>query len=170
MRVIVVSDTHAPYCWQGVPEELRAPLEAADAILHAGDVGASAVLDTLARFAPVHVVMGNVDGSGVQRWGALPRVEVEFDGFRIGMIHDPGFIEGRGVRLRRLFPDADLIVHGHTHTPFDGIEDGVRLFNPGSTSDPRREPVGTYGVLDIEAGRLVASSIVPIESTRVRPG
>lgn len=166
VRILVISDTHAPYHWRGVPDELVAPLQQADAILHAGDVATAAVLDDLAAFAPLHVVLGNVDGRAVREWGAPPRLQVELGGLVVGMLHDPGPFEGRGRRLRGFFPGADLVVHGHTHTPFDGVLDGLHVFNPGSAADPRREPVGTYGVLDIADGHLVASRIVPIESTR----
>lgn len=166
MRIVVVSDTHAPGRWKGVPTELLLPLGEADAILHAGDVSTASVLDDLAQFAPVHVVMGNTDGSSVQGWGARPRLLLDLAGLRVGMVHDSGPREGRGRRMRRLFPEADLVVYGHSHLPFDGSDAGVRLFNPGSTSDPRGEPVGTYGVLDIADGVLIASRLVPIEATR----
>lgn len=168
MRVVVLSDTHAPACWRGVPAELLIPLAEADAILHAGDVSVATVLDDLRQFAPVHVVLGNTDGSSVQGWGARPTLRLDLDGLQVGMVHDSGPREGRGRRMRRLFPGADLVVYGHSHTPFDGSDADVRLFNPGSAADPRREPVATYGVLDIEAGRLVGSRIVPIEATRRR--
>lgn len=166
MRVLVLSDTHAPGRWRGVPAELLLPLAQADAILHAGDVSTASVLDDLRHFAPVHVVMGNTDGSSVQAWGARPTLLLDLAGLRVGMVHDSGAREGRGARMRRLFPDADLVVYGHSHIPFDGSDAGVRLFNPGSAADPRREPVGTYGVLDIVDGRLVSSRIVPVEATR----
>ena len=166
MRVLVISDTHAPGRWKGLPGELVFPLGGADAILHAGDVCTASVLDDLRHFAPVHVVMGNNDGSAVQGWGARPRLELDLDGLVVGMVHDSGAREGRGRRMRALFPRADLVVFGHSHTPFDGTDAGLRLFNPGSAADPRREPVGTYGVLDIADGVLVSSRIVAIESTR----
>lgn len=166
MRVVVVSDTHAPGRWKGLPAELLLPLAEAEVILHAGDVCTAGVLDDLAQFAPVHVVMGNNDGSAVQGWGARPILEVELGGLRIGMVHDSGTTQGRGRRLRRLFPHAGLVVFGHSHAPFDGTDAGVRLFNPGSTSDPRAEPVGTYGVLEIIDGTLVTSTIIAIEATR----
>ena len=168
MRVLVVSDTHAPGRWQGVPAELLLPLARADAILHAGDVCTAGVLDDLAQFAPVHVVMGNNDGSAVQGWGARPTLELELAGVRVAMVHDSGSRDGRGRRLARWFPSADLVVYGHSHAPFDGSDAGVRLFNPGSTSDPRREPVGTHGVLELQDGVVLASRIVPIEATRRR--
>jgi predicted phosphodiesterase len=78
------------------------------------------------------------------------------------MVHDSGPASGRVARLRRWFPDADLVVFGHSHIPVDQAADGQRIFNPGSPSDRRRQPHGTLGILDIDGGRLVASAIVPV--------
>ena len=62
------------------------------------------------------------------------------------MIHDSGTRDGRGCRrMRRRFPDADLVVYGHLHIPYDSVDDGLHLFNPGSPTDRRRQPVGTHG-------------------------
>ena len=69
---------------------------------------------------------------------------------------------GRSARLHRRFPDAQLIVFGHSHIPLDVTADGVRIFNPGSPTDRRRQPYGTLGLLDIEAGRVVDARIVPL--------
>lgn len=156
MNVLVLADTHAPRRWQALPEALREPLEQADVILHAGDVCAPDVLDELAGFAPVHVVMGNNDGPEVRAWGATETVELELGGVRVAMIHDSGAKTGRGRRMRRRFPDADLVVFGHSHIPLDLTEDGIRLFNPGSPTDRRRQPHGSYGVLELAGGTVTA--------------
>ena len=142
MKVLVVADTHPPRRWKALPEALRRPAAEADAILHAGDVCVPRVLDDLAAFAPVHVVLGNNDGADIAAWGAPERLELTWEGVRIAMIHDAGAKAGRGRRMRRVFPDADLVVYGHSHLPLDVVEDGVHLFNPGSVTDPRRERVG----------------------------
>jgi predicted phosphodiesterase len=79
------------------------------------------------------------------------------------MVHDAGPARGRPARLRRRFPDAELVVFGHSHIPLDVTEgDGPRLFNPGSPTDRRRQPRGTMGLLRVEAGRLVEAGIVPV--------
>jgi predicted phosphodiesterase len=78
------------------------------------------------------------------------------------MVHDSGPTSGRAARLRRRFPDADLVVFGHSHIPWDQAADGQRIFNPGSPTDRRRQPHGTLGVLDIDGGRLVAAAVVPV--------
>ncbi|WP_371811245.1 metallophosphoesterase family protein [Aeromicrobium sp. CFBP 8757] len=162
LRVAVVSDTHAPRFWKALPPAVAEHLEGVDVILHAGDVCVPSVLDELAAVAPVHVVAGNNDGPDVVAWGAPETLEIELDGLRVAMIHDSGSKDGRARRMRRRFPDADLVVFGHSHIPWDTQDDGQRLFNPGSPTDKRRQPRGTMGLLVIDDGRLVSAEIVPV--------
>jgi hypothetical protein len=137
-------------------------LRQADLILHAGDVCTASVLTELAEYASVTAVVGNNDDSSVARWGAARTAELDLDGLRVAMVHDSGAAAGRMVRLRRRFPRADLVVFGHSHIPLDESEPGLRIFNPGSPTDRRRQPRGTLGVLEIDSGRLVEASIVPV--------
>jgi putative phosphoesterase len=162
MRVLVLSDTHSPRRWKGVPAAVAEHLAGADVILHAGDVCTPDVLDELAAWAPVHVVLGNNDGPDVAAWGAPETLELELDGVSVAMIHDSGQATGRVRRLRTRFPEADLVVFGHSHIPMDLTEDGLRIFNPGSPTDRRRQPHGTVGVLVIEQGRLLSAQILPV--------
>jgi uncharacterized protein len=163
MRVVVVSDTHAPRRWRSCPPRVAEHLRDADLILHAGDVCVPGVLDELAAFAPVHVVCGNNDGPDVVAWGAPETLELDIDGLRVAMIHDSGAKTGRTVRMRRRFPTADLVVFGHSHIPLDRTGDGVRIFNPGSPTDRRSQPHGTIGLLDITDGVLVDARIVTVD-------
>ena len=78
------------------------------------------------------------------------------------MIHDSGPREGRTARLRRRFPTADLVVFGHSHIPMDVKGDGIRAFNPGSPTDRRRQPHGTFGLLDLADGRILDARIEPL--------
>ena len=78
------------------------------------------------------------------------------------MIHDSGQAAGRIARMRRRFPGAGLVVFGHSHIPLDQSADGLRIFNPGSPTDRRRQPHGTIGLLTISAGRLQQARIVPV--------
>ena len=162
MRVVVLADTHAPRRWKSCPPRVADVLRGADAILHAGDVCVPSVLDELAEFAPVHVVAGNNDGPDVVAWGAPETLSLDLDGLRVGMIHDSGNKVGRTARMRRRFPAADLVVFGHSHIPLDETDDGVRIFNPGSPTDRRRQPHGTVGVLDIAAGELRSVRLVEV--------
>ena len=137
-------------------------LRDADLILHAGDVCTASVLAELEQYAPVTAVLGNNDDPDVAAWGAAPTAELDLDGLRVAMLHDSGPSSGRLARMRRAFPDADLVVFGHSHIPLDQSCYGLRIFNPGSPTDRRRQPHGTLGVLRIERGRLAEASIVPV--------
>jgi putative phosphoesterase len=161
-RVVVLSDTHAPRFWKRVPTGVAPHLENADLILHAGDVCTASVLDELTGFAPVLAVLGNNDGPEVAAWGAPPILETEVDGLSLAMLHDSGPKQGRGFRLRRTFPQADLVVFGHSHIPWHEVTDGQRAFNPGSPTDKRRQPHGTIGEFTIDAGVLLAARIVEV--------
>jgi putative phosphoesterase len=162
LRVVALSDTHAPRRWKSCPARVAAQLRLADVILHAGDVCTAAVLDELSEFAPVLAVIGNNDGPDVAAWGATPVLEADLGGLRVAMIHDSGPAQGRLQRMRRGFPDADLVVFGHSHIPLDAGDGGLRIFNPGSPTDRRRQPHGTVGVLSIAAGRLVSADIIEV--------
>jgi uncharacterized protein len=166
MRVVALADTHAPRRWKSCPAPVAGQLRGADLILHAGDVCTASVLDELSQYAPVLAVLGNNDGPDVADWGAEPTLQADLDGLRVAMIHDSGAAAGRAQRMRRRFPDAELVVFGHSHIPLDdpagGGPRGVRIFNPGSPTDRRRQPHGTVGVLQIEAGRLVTAEIIPV--------
>ena len=154
MRIVVVSDTHIPDFAKALPSALFPALRHAEVILHAGDVTSRAVLDELSSYAPVHAALGNNDGPEVAAWGAREEVFVEVDGARIAMLHDAGRREGREGRLKRRFPNAGLIVFGHSHIPVNGEEDGVRFLNPGSPTWKRRQPVPTFGVVEVSGERF----------------
>lgn len=162
MFVAVLSDTHAPRHWKVCPARVATHLRGADLILHAGDVCTAGVLDELSAFAPVRAVLGNNDGPDVAAWGAPETLELDLDGLRVAMIHDSGKADGRAARLRRRFPDADLVVFGHSHIPMDVVGAGLRIFNPGSPTDRRRQPHGTMGTLRIEDGKLVEARVIEV--------
>ena len=158
-HVVVLADTHIRRgSSRRLPDAVYAHLEAADLVLHAGDVLVADVLDELSGFAPVRAVLGNNDGELV---GVLPETRLlDVDGVRIGMVHDSGPAKGRAARLHRRFPDADVVVFGHSHIPWDqeGL-DGQILFNPGSPTERRSQPHRTLGTLDLDAGLVVGRHI-----------
>lgn len=165
MRIVVLSDTHAPRRWHSCPQRVAAYLRGCDHILHAGDVCVAPVLDELAEYAPVNAVLGNNDGPDVAAWGAPESTEPDLDGLRVAMLHDSGQAAGRAARMRERFPQADLVVFGHSHIPLDEIDPSgaaPRLFNPGSPTDRRRQPHGTIGLLRVEDRRLVDARIVEV--------
>jgi uncharacterized protein len=162
MRVVALADTHAPRRWKSCPPPVAEQLRQADLILHAGDVCTAAVLDELSQYAPVLAVAGNNDGPDVTAWGAPPTLQADLDGLAVAMIHDSGPAAARLPRMRRRFPGAALVVFGHSHIPLDAEASGLRIFNPGSPTDRRRQPHGTVGVLRIESGRLAEARIVAV--------
>lgn len=148
---VVLADTHIPRRAKGLPEGLLPYLEEADLILHAGDLLDPKLLDELALYAPVRAVKGNVDPPEVD----LPEtLEFGFGGARVAMIHDSGRREGRRRRLARRFPEARVIVFGHSHIPFLEDKDGLLLLNPGSPTDKRRQPEHTFALLRVERGEV----------------
>lgn len=168
VRVAVLADTHAPRRWKRCPARVAEVLRGVELILHAGDVCTAAVLDELAGYAPVHAVMGNNDGPDVAAWGAAPTLEFDIEGLPVAMIHDSGSAVGRIARMHRRFPGAALVVFGHSHIPLDDASDGLRIFNPGSPTDRRRQPHGTMGLLSVTAGALTEAAIIEV-TLRVSP-
>jgi uncharacterized protein len=162
MKIVAISDTHAPRRWKSCPPRVAGYLRQADLILHAGDVCTASVLDELARYAPVHAVLGNNDGPDVAAWGAPETLDLELAGLKVSMIHDSGPSAGRLRRMRRRFPEAGLVVFGHSHIPLDESADGLRILNPGSPTDRRRQPHGTIALLTVAGGRLEQARIVPV--------
>lgn len=164
----MLSDTHAPRFWKRCPPAVAEHLRSADLILHGGDVCVASVLDELAQYAPVVAVCGNNDGPDVVAWGAPETVEFDIDGLPVAMIHDSGQKTGRWTRMRRRFPSARLVVFGHSHIPWDEERDGLRVFNPGSPTDKRRQAHGTVGVLEVVDGELLDARIVPVAQSASR--
>ena len=162
MKIVAISDTHAPRRWKSCPPRVAEYLRQADLILHAGDVCTASVLDELAQYAPVHAVLGNNDGPDVAAWGAPETLDLDLAGLKVSMIHDSGPSAGRPRRMRRRFPEAGLVVFGHSHIPLDESADGLRILNPGSPTDRRRQPHGTIGLLTVAGGRLERARIVPV--------
>jgi putative phosphoesterase len=163
VKVVVLADTHAPRRWKRCPPAVAPHLRRADLILHAGDVCTADVLDELSQYAPVRAVLGNNDGPDVAAWGAPVTVELDLAGLPAGMIHDSGPAHGRAARLRRRFPAAQLVVFGHSHIPLDETAGGVRIFNPGSPTDRRRQPHKTIGLLEISDGSLTSAQIITVD-------
>lgn len=167
VRAVVLADTHLRTGpdrsrRRDLPPAVWALLEGADVILHAGDVLDAGLLDRLREIAAVHAVLGNNDHGLV---GVLPPTRVvELGGVRVGMIHDAGPSAGRPGRMRRRFPDAAVVVFGHSHAPFDapGV-DGQWLFNPGSPTQRRAQPAHTAGELRLGDGRLLDHRIVVVD-------
>jgi len=150
---VVLADTHIPRRAKSLPEGLVPYLNKADLVLHAGDLMDPALLHELAAFAPVRAVRGNLDPPDAD----LPETqEFEFGGARIAILHDSGRREGRRKRLLRRFPDARVVIFGHSHIPLLEDKDGLLLLNPGSPTDKRRQLQHTFALLRAEGGSVRA--------------
>ena len=162
-RVLVLSDTHLrPGGRRRLPDGVYEALEEAHVVLHAGDIVTAELLHELSGFGPTHAVLGNNDlDPGLAH---LPETRLEVIGdVRVAMVHDSGPRAGRESRMRRRFPDADVVVFGHSHIPWNqsGV-DGQLLFNPGSPTERRAQPHHTLGLLDLVDGEVVSSRIVEV--------
>jgi putative phosphoesterase len=162
-RVVVLSDTHLRSGGKRrLPDEVYRALDDAEVILHAGDIVTADLLHELSGFAPTHAVLGNNDVDPSLAYLPETRLEI-IGGVRVAMVHDSGPRSGREARMRRRFPEADVVVFGHSHIPWNGPGlDGQLLFNPGSPTERRAQPRHTLGVLDLDAGRVVRSEIVVV--------
>ncbi|MEW2425873.1 metallophosphoesterase [Streptomyces nigra] len=155
MRLLLMSDTHLPKRAKALPEPLLAELPRADVVFHAGDWVDTATLDLLeSRSARLVAVYGNNDGPGLR--ARLPEVaRAELGGLRFGVVHETGAAQGREARCAARFPDLDVLVFGHSHIPWDTTAaTGLRLLNPGSPTDRRRQPYCTYMTATVDAGAL----------------
>lgn len=161
MKIAVLADTHTQGMTRSVPMGAWPYLESADHILHAGDVCDPALLEELKMLAPVTVVMGNCDSHDIRAWGAENEAQVELGGIRIAMLHDSGPKTGRRARMRKRFPEARVVIFGHSHIPWNEDSDGLLLFNPGSPTWKRQAPFTSMGLLWIEDGS-VEGEIFPV--------
>jgi putative phosphoesterase len=144
-RLLIIADTHVPKRARDLPPEVWREVEAADVVFHAGDWVDVRLLDELeARAARLVGVWGNNDhGELRERLPEVARVEIE--GVRFGVVHETGPSKGREERCGAQYPDLDVLVFGHSHIPWDTpAPTGLRLLNPGSPTDRRRQPHCTY--------------------------
>ncbi|MDQ1122459.1 putative phosphoesterase [Microbacterium trichothecenolyticum] len=137
-----------------LPEAVRRAATEVDLIVHAGDWVTASVLDELAALGPVLGVWGNNDGPDLR--ARLPEIaRTEIEGVRVAVVHDTGAATGREKRMDAAFPDTDLLVFGHSHIPWDTTTPaGLRLLNPGSPTDRRRQPRCTMMTLSLAQGAI----------------
>ena len=162
MRMLVLSDTHLPVRARQLPESVRRAAEAADLIVHAGDWVVASVLDDLLQHGPVIGVWGNNDGDDLR--SRLPEVaRFTEEGVRFAVVHETGQSQGREARMDAAYPDTDVLIFGHSHIPWDSTTPrGLRLLNPGSPTDRRRQPVGTFLTLEVADGALRDVTLVAV--------
>jgi uncharacterized protein len=153
-RVAVISDTHLPRGTRALPEECVRLISGADLVLHGGDFVTAAFFEELNRLAPsLEAVCGNMDEQALKQGLPKQRV-VEFDGVRIGMVHDAGPRLRREARLTARFEDCDAVVYGHTHIPQVERFQHLWVLNPGSPTERRSAPAHSMIVLTVRRGRI----------------
>ena len=155
MNLLLMSDTHLPVRARDLPAPLWDAVGTADAVVHAGDWVSVDLLDVLAARARRLVgVYGNNDGPELR--ARLPEVaRVELGGVRFAVVHETGAAAGRERRCAAAYPDVDVLVFGHSHIPWDTTTDsGLRLLNPGSPTDRRRQSTFTFMTVEVDAGAV----------------
>jgi putative phosphoesterase len=157
MRIGVISDTHGL-----LRPEVFDVFARVDRILHAGDVGPESLLDELEAIAPVTAVYGNTDGWALR--SRLPQVAtLELDGFTIVVTHGDQLGAPTPERLQIEFPDAEIIVFGHTHRPVLTLVDTVvTVMNPGGAGRRRFDLPASVGILELEPGIPPRGRLVPL--------
>ena len=157
MRLGIISDTHGL-----LRPEVHEVFREVDRILHAGDVGDPSILDELALIAPVAAVYGNTDGSELR--GRLPDVVREsIDDLRFVVTHGDRLGSPNPDALKRAFPDADVIVYGHTHQPLiRDLPDFTVVLNPGSAGPRRFDLPVSVAIMETEPGIPPRARIVPL--------
>jgi hypothetical protein len=155
VRLLVIADTHVPKRARDLPPLVWEEVGRADLVVHAGDWVEAALLDRLEeRAADLLACWGNNDGAELRR--RLPEVgRREIEGLRLAVVHETGPRTGREQRCAAAYPDVDVLVFGHSHIPWDTVTaTGLRLLNPGSPTDRRRQPFGTYVTATVADGAL----------------
>jgi len=155
-RFLVISDTHVPVYQRDLPPVIYEIAKEVDGVIALGDF---VTLDTvLALESITHVfygVHGNMDDFDVK--SHLPSKKViMIEGVTLGLTHGWGPPFDIRERIYQLFLDTeglDVVLYGHTHQPFDGVEKGIRFLNPGTAT-----PGGSYAILTI-SGRDVKFEI-----------
>ncbi|KAA8968949.1 metallophosphoesterase [Mycobacterium sp.] len=157
---LLLADTHVPLRARELPAPVWDEVGNADVVLHAGDWVAPELLDELsAKAARLVGCYGNNDGP-VLRSRLPERADVMLGGLHFTVVHDTGAAAGREARMSRRYPDSDVLVFGHSHIPWDTTTPtGLRLLNPGSPTDRRRQPTGTYMTATI-AGQALTSVVL----------
>jgi putative phosphoesterase len=146
VRVGLISDTHGK-----LRSEVFTHFHGVDHILHAGDIEDPDILVALATIAPVAAVYGNTDGFHLRRQ-LSEKVELELAGQRIVLIHGHQFGSPHPPDLAAAFPDADIVVFGHTHRPLAERIGSALFINPGAAGPARFGLRPSVALLQLNTG------------------
>ena len=168
VRLLLLADTHLPKRAKALPQQVWEEVAAADVVVHAGDWVDRATFEELSeRSRRLIGVWGNNDGPELR--ALMPEVaRWELEGLRFAMTHETGAAAGREKRMAAAFPDTDVLVFGHSHIPWDTVApSGLRLLNPGSPTDRRRQPRCSY--MRVLADDAALTSVKLVELPLRRP-
>ncbi len=157
MRLGIIADTHGL-----LRPEVFDVFAEVDLILHAGDIGSLDLLTELETLAPVLAVYGNCDGGEIR--ARVPQVvERRIEGLDIVLTHGDQLGSPSPPALHRLWPEADVIIFGHTHRPLLTTIDVVRtVMNPGGAGHRRFDLPASVGIMELEAGLPPRARLVPL--------
>jgi putative phosphoesterase len=156
-RLLLLADTHVPKRAKDLPSEVWEAVDEADLVLHAGDWVDVALLDALESRANRLVGVAGNNDHGVLRDRLPELASVVVEGVRFGVVHETGQATGRELRCETAYPDLDVLVFGHSHIPWDTTSPrGLRLLNPGSPTDRRRQPFCTFMTATVRDGALAS--------------
>lgn len=163
-RLLLMADTHVPKRALALPDVVWKAVDEADVVIHAGDWVDLGLLEQLEdRAQTVIGVYGNNDGAELR--ARLPEVAAEtIDSVRFSVVHETGSAAQREQRCEAAYPDTEVLVFGHSHIPWDTTTPrGLRLLNPGSPTDRRRQPRCTFMTLIVDSGELRDVTLVELE-------
>ncbi|TQJ31506.1 metallophosphoesterase [Microbacterium sp. SLBN-146] len=161
-RMLLLADTHLPKRAKVLPDAVLKAADDADLIVHAGDWVEADVLDLLLEHGDVLGVWGNNDGSDLR--ARLPEIaRRHIEGLDLAVIHETGDAKTRERRMDVEFTDVDVLVFGHSHIPWDTTTPrGLRLLNPGSPTDRRRQPHCTFMTAVVDGDEIRDVNLVAI--------
>lgn len=157
-RLLLISDTHVPLRARRLPEVVWRAVDAVDVVVHAGDWVDVTTLDALeARASRLIGVYGNNDGADLRE--RLPEVATaDIEDLRVAVVHETGPSAGRERRMDAAFAGEhrpDVLIFGHSHIAWDTVTPaGIRLLNPGSPTDRRRQPACTMITATVDGATL----------------
>jgi uncharacterized protein len=157
LRLGIISDTHGL-----LRPEVRETFAGVDLILHAGDIGPPELLAELEEMAPVHAVWGNTDNFDIRR--LVPEVvRIRIEGFDFLVVHGHQLGSPTPEALHDRWPDAEIIVYGHTHLPLlVTVDQVVTVMNPGGAGARRFDLPASVGIMELEPGIPPRARLVPL--------